>query len=55
MKSWYTSKTLWLAIFQAVAGAVLIFHTSYPDVGWIVVAKSVVDICLRLITTQVIN
>lgn len=52
MKSLFTSKTFWIAILQAVAG---ILAQLYPDptvnaVGGVAIAKSVVDIALRLVT-----
>ena len=51
MSKWIpTSKTFWLAVIQAAAGVVMIFSGAYPEVGWIAVAKSVVDVLLRLIT-----
>ena len=55
MKSIFTSKTFWLAVVQAVVGAVGIFNTAYPSVGWLLVAKSVVDVVLRFVTTQPVS
>ena len=55
MKSLFVSKTFWLAILQAVAGALVIFATTYPTLGWIVIAKSIVDIALRYVTTQPVS
>lgn len=54
-KSILSSKTFWLAVIQALAGVVVIFQTNYPEVGWIAVAKSVVDVVLRLVTRDPIH
>ena len=52
MKSLFQSRTFWLAVLQAVAGIVVVFSTAYPTVGGLLVAKSIVDIILRVVTTQ---
>lgn len=49
-KSWYKSKIIWIAIIQAIIGVVVIFMTQFPEVGAIAIAKSVLDIVVRLIT-----
>jgi hypothetical protein len=54
MKSLFASKTFWVAVIQAVAGAIAIFATAYPAVGWIAIAKSLVDVYIRMQTTQAI-
>lgn len=51
MKNWYQSKTIWLAIVQAAIALVMVFSDANPTVaGWIM-AKSVLDILLRYITS----
>jgi hypothetical protein len=55
MKSIFKSKTFWLAILQAIAGAIVVFGTAYPTVGWFVIAKSLVDITLRYLTNTAIQ
>ncbi len=52
MKSIFSSRTFWLAVAQAITGAVVIFSTQYPDVGGLIIAKSALDIVLRFLTTQ---
>ena len=52
VKSIFKSRTFWLAFAQAVAGAVVVFSTQYPDVGGLLIAKSVLDMILRFLTTQ---
>ena len=54
MKSILESKTFWLACFQALIGIVTIFMSAYPAVGGLVIAKSVLDIVLRVMTTTTI-
>lgn len=51
MKSIFHSKTFWLATIQAVAGVVTVFATTYPSVGFLLIVKSIVDMCLRMTTT----
>jgi hypothetical protein len=51
-KPFWQSKTLWLAIIQAVVGVFAVVSTSYPTLGWIVVAKSILDVILREVTNQ---
>lgn len=50
-KTLIQSKTFWLAVVQAIAGAAIVFSTAYPQAGWLVIAKSVVDIVLRVLST----
>lgn len=50
MKSLLASKTFWVAALQAVAGVLLVFQGAYPEVGYIALGKSVVDVFLRAIT-----
>lgn len=55
MKDWIKSKTVWLALLQAASGAVLVFQSAYPEIGGLIIAKSVIDIILRFITTEPIK
>lgn len=50
-KSIFASKTFWLAVLQAIVGAVVVFHGVYPMIGWLVLAKSVLDVIVRYFTT----
>jgi hypothetical protein len=52
MKSIFSSRVFWLAVAQAVAGSLVVFSSAYPDVGALIIAKSVVDIALRFVTTK---
>ena len=55
MKTFFSSRTVWLALIQAVTGGVVIFLTEMDMVGLVVVAKSVGDIMLRLATNEPIT
>jgi uncharacterized membrane protein len=50
MKDWYKSKTIWIAIIQAIIGVLVVIETQYPGVGFIVLFKSVLDTFLRVAT-----
>ena len=52
MKSIFESKVFWLAVAQAVVGVIVIFSSAYPEVGGLVIAKSVADIALRFLTVM---
>lgn len=54
-KSLFTSRTFLLAVLQAVAGAVVIFTGAYPEVGWLALAKSVLDVILRVVTDKPVH
>lgn len=55
MKSALLSKTIWLAIIQAVVGGLVIFFTQTDMVGYIAITKSIGDIILRMVTTEAIG
>ena len=50
MKHWYQSKTIWLAILQAITGTVIAFATQYPEIGFLFLGKSVLDTIVRWFT-----
>lgn len=50
-KEWYMSKTLWIAVLQGVLGVVVVLATQHPTWGWALVAKSVIDGILRILTS----
>ena len=49
-KKWWKSKTVWLAILQFAVGLIAIILSSYPEMGYLVMLKSILDISLRLLT-----
>lgn len=55
MKSIFESKTFWLAVIQAVGGGVIIYLTEMNMIGGVAIAKSVIDIFLRLATEDEIG
>lgn len=55
MKSLFTSKTFIVAVLQALIGlyaAAVQVDPTLASVGWGLIGKSVLDILLRLLTTQ---
>lgn len=58
MKSFWKSKTVWLAILQCATAVIVILTTQYPELqtmSGVLILKSIVDIFLRTITTQKID
>lgn len=55
VKQWYESKAIKLAIAQGILGVIVAFGTEIPDVGWLMVAKTIVDIYIRFITKDSIT
>lgn len=55
MKSIFQSRTFWLAVLQAIVGILVVFMSAYPEVGQLLVAKSVIDVILRVVTTTRIS
>jgi hypothetical protein len=51
-KGWLQSKTFWLAIVQGAVGVVGVLATQYPEAGWALMAKSVLDVVLRKLTSK---
>jgi hypothetical protein len=52
IKKWYQSKTIWLAIIQAVIGITVAVMTHYDLIAYIAVVKSLGDVFLRYLTEQ---
>lgn len=50
MIKWYQSKTILLAIGQAIVGLVVVFESQYGAIGAILIIKAAVDAALRIIT-----
>jgi len=49
-KSWYRSKSIWIAILQGIGGIMVAVGTEYDQVGGFLVLKSLLDIIVRGIT-----
>jgi hypothetical protein len=52
------SKTFYVAVIQAIIGIVVVFTSTYPElqaVGGVAVAKSILDILLRTLTSMPIK
>ena len=54
-KDWWLSKTLWVAVIQFVIAGLMVTSTNHPELGWILMLKSILDFILRLITTEPIK
>ncbi len=52
MKKIFQSKTIWVAALMFVSGGIMALESSYPAVGFLVMVKAIIDIILRLITTE---
>ena len=52
IKNLFKSKTFWLAATQGVLGVLVVVSTEVPELGWIAVAKSILDVALRLATGE---
>lgn len=55
MKSILKSRVFWLALIQAAIGIVTVYINAFPDVGTLLVLKSLLDIVLRYETNTVIS
>ena len=56
MKKWYQSKIIWIAVIQAVIAIVALFISAIPEwAGQLLLAKSVLDIVLRAVTTTTLG
>ena len=52
VQKWYQSKTLWVAVIQAVAGAVLYTIGNDPEVATALGGNAILMTVLRLITSK---
>ena len=55
MKNIVKSRTFWVAVAQALAGVVVVFSTTYPEAGWLVILKSGLDIYIKLTSSSAVN
>ena len=55
MKPWWKSKTMWVAVIQFVIAGLMVTGTNYPEIGGVLMLKSVLDFVLRLITNSPIK
>lgn len=55
MRKWFLSKTIILAVIQAAIGLTVAFSTEYPEAGYLVTAKSALDVLLRAVTNKPIG
>jgi hypothetical protein len=50
IKSIFQSKTFRIACLQALVAVLIVFTSAYPNIGWLLLAKSALDIYLRSVT-----
>ena len=58
VKSIFLSKTFWVACVTFLAGLAVLVQNTFPNQSWVgyaIMAKSLLDIALRLITTQPVS
>jgi hypothetical protein len=55
-KKWYLSRTIQIAIIQAILGLITVFVSEgvIKDVGFVAIAKSILDLFLRMATTTTV-
>jgi hypothetical protein len=51
VKSILSSRTFWLAVLQGLAGVLTVVATQHPELGFVLMLKSLVDVYLRSTTT----
>lgn len=51
-KSIFESKNFWVAVIQGLAGVLLVILEHYPNIGYLMIAKSVIDVILRFLTNR---
>lgn len=56
MKKWYKSRTIQIAIIQALLGLITVFISEgvVKDIGFVAIVKSILDFLLRLNTDKTI-
>lgn len=56
MKKWYTSRTVQIAIAQAILGLITVFISEgvIKDIGFVAIFKSFIDFLIRLDTNKTI-
>lgn len=56
MKKWYQSRTIQIAIAQAILGLITVFVSEgvIKDIGFVAIVKSILDFFLRLSTEKTI-
>ena len=57
-KDWWKSRTIWLAVIQFAIGGMVALQANSPEfasVGWFAMAKSILDLMLRFLTTQAVR
>jgi|TARA_Y100000310_G_scaffold279366_1_gene298430 uncharacterized membrane-anchored protein len=55
LKSWYTSKTFWVAVSKLAVGTGMLFNSELDIPAYCLMAYGVVDVVIRFYTIKPIN
>lgn len=55
MKSWYKSKTIWIAVIQGILGVIVAVGQTFPEAGYFLIVKTFLDIVLRTVTSEAVG
>ena len=57
VKSWYQSRSLRIAVLQAILGIITVFESNgvVQGIGYIAIVKSILDVLIRLDTTTTLE
>lgn len=51
-KKWWQSKTIWIGVLTIASGIAMVFESYYPTLGAIVIAKGILDVVVRFLSSQ---
>lgn len=54
-KSIFESKSFWIAFTQGLSGVLMVMLDHYPNVGYLMIAKSAIDVIIRFLTKQPVS
>ena len=49
-KKWWKSKTIIIAVLQAVVGIIAAFIVQFPGLAYLITSKSIIDVIIRVVT-----
>ena len=52
MKNIFKSKTIWIAVTQGVLGIVVAMQGLNPELGYLMIVKSALDVIIRFLTEE---
>lgn len=54
-KSIFESKTFWVACIQGLAGIMVVLLEHYPNLGYLMIAKSFIDVIVRFLSSRPVS